>query len=53
MKTGSGSIEATLRRRQILFAGFVAHMEDTRLTKCAMFVELVGGVGCVGGQKKE
>ena len=28
-KTGSESIEATLRRRRILFAGFVACMEDT------------------------
>ena len=34
IKTGSESIEATLRRRRILFAGFVARMEDTRLPKC-------------------
>ena len=38
LKTGSESIEATLRRRRILFAGFVARMEDTRLPKCMMFV---------------
>ena len=44
------SIEATLRRRRILFAGFVAGMEDTRLPKCVIFGELVGGAGCVGGQ---
>ena len=31
LKTGSESIKATLRRRRILFAGFVARMEDTRL----------------------
>ena len=37
----------------MLFAGFVARMEDTRLPKCVMFGELVGGTGCVGGQKKE
>ena len=42
VKTGSESIEATLRRRQILFAGFVARMEDTRLPKCVMFEERVG-----------
>ena len=30
IKTGSESIEATLRRRRILFAGFVARMEDCR-----------------------
>ena len=53
LKTGSESIEATLRRRPILFAGFVARMEDTRVPKCVMFVEMVGGAGCMGGQEKE
>ena len=52
VKTGSESIEATLRRRRILFAGFVARMEDTRLPKCVMFGEMMGGAGCVGGQEK-
>ena len=52
IKTGSESIEATLRRRQILFAGFVARMEDTRLPKCVMFGELVGGASSVGGAGK-
>ena len=36
-----------------MFAGFVARMEDTRLPKCVMFGEMVGGAGCVGGQEKE
>ena len=53
IKTGSESIEVTLRRRRILFAGFVARMEDTRLPKCVMFGEMVGGAGCVGCQEKE
>ena len=53
IKTGSESIEATLRRKRILFAGFVARMENTRLPKCVMFGELVGGAGCVGGQEEE
>ena len=53
LKTGSESIEATLRRKRILFAGFVARMEDTRLPKCVMFGEMVGGAGCVGSQEKE
>ena len=53
IKTGSESIEATLRRRRILFAGFLARMEDTRLPKRVMFGEMVGGAGCVGGQEKE
>ena len=42
-----------MRRRRILFARFVARMEDTRPSKCKMFGELVGGAGCVGGQEKE
>ena len=53
IKTGSESIEATLRRRRILFARFVARMEDMRLPKSVMHGELVGDAGCVGGQKKE
>ena len=53
IKTESESIEATLRRRRILFAGFVARIEDTRLPKFVMFRELVGVAGCVGGQEKE
>ena len=53
VKTGSESIEATLRRRRILFAEFVARMEKTRLPKCVMFGEIVGGADCVGGQEKE
>ena len=52
MKTGSESIEATLRKRRILFAGFVARMEDTRLPKCVMFGELVGGAVSAEGQEK-
>ena len=51
-KMESESIEVTSRRRRILFAGFVARMEDTRLSKCVMFVELVRGAGCAGGQEK-
>ena len=53
IKTGNESIEATLRRRRILFAGFLARMKDTRLPKCMMFGEMVGGAGCVRGQEKE
>ena len=54
MKTGSESIEATLRRRRILFvAGFVARMEDTRLPKCVMLGEMMEGAGYVGGQEKD
>ena len=52
IKTRSESIEATSRRRRVLFAGFVARMEDTRLPKCMMLGELMGGAGCVGARKK-
>ena len=51
VKTGSESIEATLRRRRILFAGFVVRMEDTRLPKCVMFGEMVGGAAVWGARK--
>ena len=53
MKTGSESIEATLRKRRIVFAGFVVRMEETRLPKCVVFGELVGGAGSAGGQEKK
>ena len=52
-KAGSESIEAVVLRRWILFAGFVARIEDTRLSKCVMFGELVRGASCVEGRKKE
>ena len=53
VKTGSESIEVTLRRRRILFAEFVARMEGARLPKCVMFGEMVRGAGCVGGQENK
>ena len=52
MKTGNESIEAIMRERRILFAGFVARMEDMRLSRCAMFGELLVGAGCMRGRKK-
>ena len=53
MKSGSQNIEAIIRRRGILFAEFVARMEDGRLPKCVMFGKFMGNAGCVGGQEKE
>ena len=49
IKTRSESIEETMRRRWILFAGFVARMEDTRLPQCVVLRELMGVTGCLGG----
>ena len=51
MRIGSESVEATSRKRRILFVGFVARMEETRLPKYVMFGELVRDAGCVGRQK--
>ena len=53
IKTGRASIEATLRRRRILFTGFGARMENTRLPKCMIFRELARSAGRMGGQEKE
>ena len=53
IKTKTESIGSTLRRRRILFAGFVARTKDARLSKCVMSGELVGGTGCVRGKEKE
>ena len=38
---------------RILFVGFVACIEYTRLPKYVMFVELMESTGCVGVQEKE
>ena len=42
-----------MRRRRILFAGFVARMEDTTLPTCVIFGEVMGGAGCVGGGQEK
>ena len=52
-KSASESIEATVRKRRILFAGFVARMGEERLPQTVMFGELVGGKGYPGGQEKD
>ena len=51
-ENGTERIDAIMRRRWILFAGFVARMEDTKVLHCVMFGELMGGAGCVGGAGK-
>ena len=51
-KTASESIEAIVRKRRILFAGFVACMGEERLPQRVIFGELVGGKGYSGGQEK-
>ena len=50
MKTGSNRGDCAQMR--ILVAGFVARRDDTRMPKCVMFGELVGGRGVRGGSGK-
>ena len=44
-KTAFKSIEAIVRKRRILFAGFVPRMGEERLPQRVMFEEIVGGKG--------
>ena len=41
-----------MRTRRVLFTGFVARMEYTRLSMCVIFRQLVGVAGCVWGKEK-
>ena len=52
-KTASESIEAIVRKRRILFAGFVARIGEKRLPQRVMCGELVRGKGYSGGQEKD
>ena len=52
-KTASESIYPIVRKRRILFAGFVARMGEERLPQMVMFGELVGGESCSRGQEKD
>ena len=51
--TASESIEAIVRKRRILFSGFVARMGEERLPQRVMFGELVGGKSYTGGRDKD
>ena len=42
-----------MRKRRILFLGFVARMGEERVPQTVMFGELVGGKGYSGGQEKD
>ena len=42
-----------MRKRRILFAGFVARVGEERLPRRVMFGELVGDKGYSGGQEKD
>ena len=51
--TASESMEAVVRKRRILFAGFVARMGEERLPQRVMSGEFVGGQGYSGGQERD
>ena len=51
--TASESIEAIVRKRRMLLAGFVARMGEECLPQRVMFGEFVGGKGYSGGQEKD
>ena len=52
-KTASESTEAIVRIHGLLFAGFVARMEEERLPQRVMFGKLVGGKGNSGEREKD
>ncbi|CAB1099135.1 unnamed protein product [Ectocarpus sp. CCAP 1310/34] len=47
------TIEATMRKRRLCFAGFVMRMEDNRLPKRMLLGAMAGGVGYRGGQESD
>ena len=51
LRTDSESVETTVRRRRILFAGFVARIGEERLPRRGLFGEMFGGKGYSGGQE--
>ena len=52
-ETGCENVDTTVRKRRILFAGFVDSMDNERLPKRAMFGEVEGGKGYSGGQEQD
>ena len=51
LRTHSESVETRVRRRRLLFAGFVTRMGKERMPKRAMFGEMVGDKGYSGAQE--
>ena len=50
-RTDSESVETTVRKRRILFAGFVARMREVRLPRRVIFGEMLKGKGYYGRQE--
>lgn len=53
LRTDSEGVEATGRRRRILFVGFVARIGEERVRRKVVFGEPVGGKGVSGGQERD
>ena len=51
LRTDSESVETTVRRRGIVFAGFKARLREERLPRSVMFGKMLGGKGYSGGQE--
>ena len=51
VRTDSESVETTVRRRTMLFAGFVARMGEELLPRRVMFRGMLGSKGYSGGQQ--
>ena len=51
LRTDSASVETKVRRRRIMFAGFIARMGEERLPRRVMFGEMLEGKGYSGGQE--
>ena len=52
-ETGCENVGTTVRKRRILFAGFVARMGTERQPKRVMLGELKRGKGSLGGQEQD
>ena len=52
-KIGFENVETTVRKRRVLFARFVARMDNERLPKRVMFGEVDRGKGYFGGQEQD
>ena len=52
-KAGFDNVEATVRKRRILFAGFMARLGSESLPKRVMFGEVGGGKGCLRRQEQD
>lgn len=52
-ETGRDSVETTVHKRGVLFAGIVARMGTERLQKRVMLGEMEGETGHSGGQERD